>query len=235
MLTMEACMTEERMATPTGRIEKDFFLKFMFDEKLPVNLYKDRIVHTLILIDPFKEQLKFRADPPLTALKTRDMIRLLFNYYGQLFYFSSEIKSINQDIVNCHIPESIYKDLRRSFLRVEPPSGVKIQFSLKDLLNKPFAGKVVDISASGLLLACPISDLYSSLTLDAELAVTIIALERTITINAKIKRRFKDRLTMCFGCAFHEMPPEDMRFLFDCIYGKSLTVEQTAILLCGHS
>jgi hypothetical protein len=116
-----------------------------------------------------------------------------------------------------------------------------LTFSLKQngyfakgrLKNEPFEGRVVDISASGLLFAYPHSNLSSSLLPDSELAAKLIASKRIIRVNAKIVRRYKDHAMGYFGCRFLDIAPEDMRFLFEYIYGKPFT-DTDAIFLAGQ-
>jgi hypothetical protein len=90
--------------------------------------------------------------------------------------------------------------------------------------DKAFEGKVIDISASGLLFAFPQSQLSSSLLIDSELSLKLITAKRTINANAKIVRRYKDTSMGYFGCRFLDIMPEDMRFLFEFIYGKPFAV-----------
>jgi len=114
-----------------------------------------------------------------------------------------------------------------------------LAFSLKEngyfehgkVENEPFSGKVLDISASGLLFACSLgSSLLTTLMVDAELTVTIEAPNRTINVVAKIVRRFKDKNAGYFGCRFTNMPPEDTRFLFEHLYGRQIDSSDTAFL-----
>jgi hypothetical protein len=97
--------------------------------------------------------------------------------------------------------------------------------------NEAFEGKVLDISASGLLFAYPLgASLAATLLIDAELTVTIEAPNRTINVVAKIVRRFKDKSASYFGCRFTNMEPEDMRFLFEHLYGRQIDDTDTAFL-----
>ena len=101
--------------------------------------------------------------------------------------------------------------------------------------NEPFAGKVLDISASGLLFAYPHgSSLLSTLLADSELTVTIEVPNRSINIIVKIVRRFKDKQACYFGCKFTEIAPEDMRFFFEYLYGKQIDEDETKFLLAGQ-
>jgi hypothetical protein len=96
-----------------------------------------------------------------------------------------------------------------------------------------FEGRVIDISVSGLLFVYPNSSLSAALLPDSELAVKLITPKRTINANARIIRRYKDSSAGYFGCRFLDMLPEDMRFLFEFIYGKPL-LDQDVNFLSGQ-
>ncbi len=115
-----------------------------------------------------------------------------------------------------------------------------LAFSLKEngyfdkgrVKKEVFQGKVVDISASGLLFAYPHSALSSALLTDCELDVQLATPKRTIKTAARIVRRYKDPSMGYFGCRFLDTAPEDLRFLFEFIYGKPFT-DQDASFLVG--
>jgi len=106
-------------------------------------------------------------------------------------------------------------------------------FEKGKLPNDPFEGKINDISASGLLFSCPISPLSNTLLIDSELVVKIVTSKRNIKAKARIVRRFKDKTTSYFGCRFLDMAPEDIRFLFESIYGRPFT-DNDANFLTGQ-
>ncbi|MDR2158454.1 MAG: PilZ domain-containing protein [Treponema sp.] len=409
------------MATPIKRIEKDFLLKVLYDEQIPVMYLRDRTEYILILDKPAKSELVFKADRPISRLKIRQKLDLMFDYRGQVVIFSVEVSSFKDDIITAAAPEFLYKNLDRSYSRIGTPTdlqvlftflgdryklsfprvteyetggtgefvrdldprnlsglieqmagwikgyangyklvifkdvkpssteerivaetgktlylpstlanfpqadpypkkrliteemfkrylestGVNLEFvdnacarfikakfdsgvfsdawipvlfqeyvigyihvwinkegklpfdysvidtlyqfakvlafSLKEngyfesgkLKNEPFEGKVVDISASGLLFAYPHSGLSSALLPDSELAVKLVTPRRTVNTNARIVRRYRDNSLGYFGCRFLDMAPEDMRFLFEYIYGKPFT-DMDASFLSGQ-
>jgi len=104
-------------------------------------------------------------------------------------------------------------------------------FESGKMKNEPFDGRVIDISASGVLFAYPHSTLSATLLPDSELSVKIVAPRRTINANAKIIRRYKDNALGYFGCKFLDMAPEDMRFLFEFLYGKPFTETDSSFLV----
>jgi hypothetical protein len=96
-------------------------------------------------------------------------------------------------------------------------------FEAGKIKNDPFEGKIVDISASGFLFTHPFSTLASTLLPDTELAVKLKTPNRIVNAKSKIVRRYKDSNCGYFGCRFMDMAPEDLRFLFEYIYGKPFT------------
>ncbi|MDR2211955.1 MAG: PilZ domain-containing protein [Spirochaetaceae bacterium] len=399
------------MATPIKRIEKDFLLKVLYDEQIPVMYLNDRTEYILYMEKPAKNEVYFRSDRPIAGLKPRKKLELLFDYKSQVIIFSIEVSAITGEHVVAPAPEYLYKNLDRSYSRVSSPEDLKVQFTFQgdrfalqypkvqeyesgeigDWMNKvdpknlqgiidqmalwirsfasgykmmifkeakpqtieerivaetgktlylpstlanfpqsdpypkkrliteemfrrhlestgvdpvyldeavnrfikqkfdagffsdawapilfqeyvigyihiwinkegklpfdynvievlyqfakvlafslkingyfdkgriknePFEGKIMDVSASGLLFSYPHSGLSSALLPDSELAVRLFAPKRTIKATAKIVRRYKDNVLGYFGCRFFNMAPEDMRFLFEYLYGKPFT------------
>jgi hypothetical protein len=406
------------MATPVKRIEKEFLLKVLYDEQLPIMYLKNQSEYVLTLEKPTKGQMFLKADRPVAGLRARKKMDLIFDYRGQVIIFAVEVSSFKDEHIVTDEPEFLYKNLERSFSRVSTPSDMQVQFTFlgdrysltypkvpeyesgepgefvknlnpknlsglieqmaawikgyansyklvifKDskpatteerivaetgktlylpstlaafpkgdpypkkrlitedmfkrylestgvdlkfvdeatarfiktkfdngifsdawvpvlfqeyvigyihiwinkegtlpfdydvidtlyqfakilayslkingyfeggkLRNEPFEGKVIDISASGLLFAYPHSTLSSSLMPDSELSVKLLAPRRSVNTNAKIVRRYKDSTQDYFGCRFLDMAPEDLRFLFEFIYGKPFTDSDASFL-----
>jgi hypothetical protein len=401
------------MATPIKRIEKDFLLKVLYDEKIPMMFLYNRSEYILTAEKPAKAEMFLKADRPIEGLKARSRMELVFDYRGQVITFSINVSTVKDDHITAESPEYLYKNLVRSYSRVSNPPDISVQFSfsgeryflsfpkvqeyerfdennmiqdidpknfnglvtqmaqwlknyadnykltifkdanfslteeriiaetgkalfiplskgqlpkadpypkkrliteemfkrylestgvdeaylsaaldrflankfeqgvladawvpllfqeyvigyvhvwadskekvpfhinLLDTLyqftkvlsyslkingyfnaglikDKAFEGKVIDISASGLLFAFPHSRLSSSLLTDTELSLKLITSKRTINANAKIVRRYKDTSLGYYGCRFLDIVPEDMRFLFEYIYGKPFTAK----------
>ena len=399
------------MATAVRLIEKEFLLKVLYDEQLPVIYHKDRNDYFFFLEKPAKENLIFRSDYPVDRLKARNNIELKFDYRGKVIVFSVDIVQIKNQFITCTLPEFLYKNLDRSYSRVNIPTGMKVQFTFlgdrynlsfpkvqqfdstelnlffqntdlrnlsglidqmaawikkfatgyrlvifKDakpssteervvaetgkalflsstkegfpkndpfprkriitegifrrylesigvsevaldstcarfirmkayegiysdawipitfheyvigyihiwidvegrrpfdyavidtmhqfakvlaysleingyfeegkIKNSSFEGNVIDISASGLLFSYPQSGFLAFLLQDSKLTVTITTAKRTVNANAVIVRRFKDDSHGYFGCQFEDLPVDDLRFLFEYIYGKPFT------------
>ncbi|MDR0629470.1 MAG: PilZ domain-containing protein [Treponema sp.] len=91
----------------------------------------------------------------------------------------------------------------------------------------------IDISSSGLRFTYPHSAIASSMTLNSTVALKLLMPKRTINVNVQIVRSYKKRDTLFFGCRFLDISPEDMRFLFEYIYGTPFTELGTS-LISGH-
>lgn len=408
------------MATPIKRIEKDFLLKVLFDEQIPVMVLYNKSEYTVIVEKPPKQELYLRANKSISGLKVGQKLSFVFDYRGQIITFTAKVISVKEELITAEAPEFLYKNLDRSFSRVPTPADLvvrltfhgdrynlnfpKIQeyeqedinimmdhFDPKDIKqlvnqlsqwaqdnssgyklvmfkdnkpalleekiiaesgkalfipstqtdlpqidpypkkkiitedifkrflessgvdklyvedalarfikakrdagiysdawvpilfqeyvigyihlwieeeNKPpfdfsildtlyqfakvlafslkihgyfdngkvkkesFQGRVVDISASGMLFAYPHSPLSASLLVDSELDVELITPKRTIKTGVKIVRRYNDASMGYFGCRFVTIEPEDLRFLFEYIYGRPFT-DQDASFIAG--
>jgi c-di-GMP-binding flagellar brake protein YcgR len=127
------------MATPVGHIEKEFILKVMFDEKLPILYIKERTEYTLKLEYPVTNELVLRCEKPIGKLKTNTKMHLLCNYKGQVIDFNTEATLQKGDLISCKMPDMLYKNLDRNYLRIDVPSDLKILFTFQgDRYNLAF-------------------------------------------------------------------------------------------------
>lgn len=409
------------MATPIKRIEKDFLLKVLYDEQLPVMYLRNRTEYVLHVEKPTRTEMYLICDRPISGIKVNKRMELMFDYHGQVIIFSVLVTLIKDEHIIAEAPEFLYKNLARSFSRVQSPPDLTVQFSfsgdryslsfpkvqdyesenvsglvqnvnpqdlqgligqmaqwikdyadgykliifkdqkpssteerivaetgkslflantqsnlpktdpypkkriitedmfrrylestgvspqfiddaivrfLKNKFDKQiysdawipilfqeyvigyihvwiskegktpfdyaltdtlyqfakvlayslkingyfdsglikeerFEGRVIDISVSGLLFVYPNSNLSVALLPDSELAIKLMTPKRAISASARIVRRYKDSSMGYFGCRFLDMLPEDMRFLFEFIYGKPL-LDQDVNFLAGQ-
>ena len=409
------------MATSVKRIEKEFYLKVLYDEQLPIRYIKDQVKYTLTVEKPTKNKIYLKIDPILENLKSRTKMDLMFDFRGMNIIFSIDVTYVLDDHIIAEAPEYLYKNLDRSYSRVTIPPDLDVQFTFlgeryslgypritefendepanssqdmvpqnftglikqmgqwiagyadgyklvlfkevqpstieerilaetgktlylpstkdgipvedpyprkriitRDLFHRylestgtelkhveqvarkfmtakleqgvmseawlpilfheyvigyihvwnnkaergainytvidnlyqfakilayslklsgyfdegliddnTFEGSVIDISVSGLLFAYPSSSLSSSLLPDCELSIRLTAPKRSINTNAVIVRRYRDGSMGYFGCRFLDMAPEDLRFLFEYIYGRPIT-DEDAVFLFGN-
>jgi hypothetical protein len=117
------------MATPIKRIEKDFLLKVLYDEQIPIMYLRDRTEYILLLDKPAKSELVFKADRPIGKLKIRQKLDLMFDYRGQVVIFAVEVSAFKDDMITAEAPEFLYKNLDRSYSRIGTPSDLQVQFT----------------------------------------------------------------------------------------------------------
>ena len=92
--------------------------------------------------------------------------------------------------------------------------------------NKTFITQVIDISASGLLFTYPDLTYAKKLLPETEVSAQLKTEHRAINTMVKIVRQYKDGVQMNYGCRFLDMEPEDLRFLFEYLYGKTFSPEE---------
>jgi len=127
------------MSKLVKRIEKEFFLKIVYDEKLPLTYNKDRAEYTLHLKAPPKESLIFTMAQPIDGLCVSSKISLMFNYRGDSMLFDVTVLDIRDKDIVCNVPESIRKNLDRGHMRVNLPSQIQVHVSFfSDRYNLPF-------------------------------------------------------------------------------------------------
>jgi hypothetical protein len=132
------------MAAPVGRIESEYLLKALFDEKIPVIYIKDSIEYELLLEQPVTEEMVFRPDKPLGKINLHSKLSLLFSYKGQVVDFDAEMLAQKNELVFCKTPDVLHKNLDRDYLRVDAPSNLKILVTLEgERYNLTFP-KVID-------------------------------------------------------------------------------------------
>ena len=119
------------MATPVKDIEKDFFLKVLFDEKIPVTCIRDRTQYTLVLDKPVSDAMYLKSNQPIRKLNDKENIELMFDYRNQAIIFNVDVISRTGIELICAVPDYMYKNLDRSFSRVIAPSEMQVQFTFR--------------------------------------------------------------------------------------------------------
>lgn len=132
------------MAVPVKNIEKDYFLRMLFDEKTPVVYLNDRAEYTLTLTAPAGKDLTFHLNRDIEKLKVRDRLDLMFSYRGKKIAFSVKVLNIRSPEITCTLPDFFYKDLDRSFSRVNIPPRMQVQFALQGVHYSLSFPKVLD-------------------------------------------------------------------------------------------
>lgn len=117
------------MSKLVRRIEKEFFLKAMYDEQLPVSYYRDRENHIMFLALPPEHILIFRLQEPWGNRSLPKTISLTFSFHGVPMLFHAGVIEARGFTISCGIPEEIRKNLDREHARVALPEGASAHIS----------------------------------------------------------------------------------------------------------
>lgn len=98
-------------------------------------------------------------------------------------------------------------------------------FSDKKEAEDEFKPEIIDISASGLLFTHPEKKLSELLGLYGDIHLTLKVGHRKLNILSRVMRKYEYRSQFFYGIQFLEIEPEDFRFLFEYVYGRSFTEE----------
>ena len=120
------------MATPITRIEKDFLLKILYDEQLPIIFLKDQTQYSLTVEKPCKENMYLKPNRPIAGLKPKSKLDLMFDYRGQVIMFTTTVISANDEQILTEVPDSLIKNLDRTYARVGTPQDLQVQFNFRD-------------------------------------------------------------------------------------------------------
>lgn len=115
-----------------------------------------------------------------------------------------------------------------SFARVFAWS-LKLHGYFKDSpkLDENYGTQVMDVSAGGLLFACHDHKLMQALKENLPVTVRLASKRRNIDAAGIIRRHYVGGLEGFFGIEFTVMAPEDFRFLFEYLYGRPFTDEES--------
>lgn len=86
---------------------------------------------------------------------------------------------------------------------------------------------VVDISAGGLLFMSEDIRMIQTLKEGSSVSVRLVAKKRTIDASGSIRRLYTGGEEGYFSIEFQQMAPEDFRFLFEYLYGRAFTDEDS--------
>ena len=98
------------MATTIKRIEKDFVLKVLYDDQIPMMYLRNRNEYFFTVAKPSKDEIYLKSNHPVPGLKVRRKMNLIFDFRGQIVTFTAEIVALKDDIITVITPEFLYKD-----------------------------------------------------------------------------------------------------------------------------
>lgn len=83
--------------------------------------------------------------------------------------------------------------------------------------------QIINISASGLLFTHSSIELSSQIGMYSDLLLNLTIAGRPIKIESRVMRKYNEDNRVYYGLQFMEMKPEDFRYLFEVVYGRSFT------------
>ena len=92
-----------------------------------------------------------------------------------------------------------------------------------------YSGDILDISASGLLIANNSETLEKTLALYSDVDIHLRFGPRSMKISSRIMRKLTADSMNFYGIQFMEIKPEDFRFLFDFVYGRNVTSDDEVL------
>lgn len=136
------------MGNTISRIEREFIIKALDDNKFPVMLHGSRKEVEVVILNYEDEEFLevFSKERNLADFKKGEAVRLFFSYYGHVMTFNTKIISGDEEKIRLSYPELVLKNLQRKYERVNPPEGIDLSFvvdNVKVELAFPESGQFV--------------------------------------------------------------------------------------------
>ncbi|MDR3343059.1 MAG: PilZ domain-containing protein [Treponema sp.] len=228
---------EEQLVAETGKVlfipsTQDQYPQFEKDPKkilITKELFKAHMERIGVNAAQFdKTTAQFIKNKQNNGMLSDAWVPLVFCRYV-IGYIHIWIQTEGRPLFDYTMIETLYQFMK-SLIRALKKSGYFEACRLKDKFMKVNA---LDISASGLCFAFPRVPISAFLQQNTKISIKLITAKRTINIGAKIVRQYNEKRLDFFGCRFLDITPEDMRFLFEYIYGKPI-MDAEASLLFGQ-
>jgi hypothetical protein len=136
------------MGSTISRIEREFIIKALDDNKFPVMLHGSRKEVEVVILNYEDEEFLdiFSKERNLADFKKGEAVRLFFSYYGHVMTFNAKIVSGNEEKLRLSYPELVLKNLQRKYERVNPPEGIDLTFTVDNVkveLSFPESGQFI--------------------------------------------------------------------------------------------
>jgi hypothetical protein len=90
-------------------------------------------------------------------------------------------------------------------------------------LVESYQPKIMNISASGLLFTHSSTELSSQIGMYSDLQLHLVIAGRPMKIGSRVMRKYHEDNRVYYGLQFMDIKPEDFRYLFEVVYGRSFT------------
>ncbi len=119
------------MGTEMGRIEQEFILNNIIEKKLPVKLHirKNEIEGIFLSMD---NNLLFSSSNSLIGeIEKGEYVNFFFAFFSHTMTFKTIVLSEGNPL-KLKVPDHIYKNLKRKFVRVPTGSDIELSFTLEN-------------------------------------------------------------------------------------------------------
>ncbi|MDR2535249.1 MAG: hypothetical protein LBD29_04350 [Treponema sp.] len=131
------------MSTAIERIEKKYLINWLYNEQIPLVYIRKGEEYHFFIEKQTKDTLYLKSDHVIPDVEIGEQIDLLFDFKGKTISCSFQVKS-KPDLKNhkhpfflVNIPETLHKDLERSFVRVPFPDTLQMEFIFDDWHQLP--------------------------------------------------------------------------------------------------
>ena len=224
---------EERLISRTGRILYIPSTKGLGRFPEQDDLLQDRIITRAMLLragadadEPTDEPLD-RLPSLLTMKRDQDIgselyCPILFERYTVGYVYAADSLSSNLEI---GIDVVVFVQEFTQILAFALKKNGYFEGFGKE--NGNFEARLIDISGAGLLFAHPDKQLNDLLPLYADMEIFLNIGDRRMRIGSRVMRKFDDSSFTYYGIQFLDIKPEDFRFLFEFVYGRAFTDEDS--------
>ncbi|HTX72691.1 MAG TPA: PilZ domain-containing protein [Rectinemataceae bacterium] len=119
------------MATSLKRIEKEFILKAVMDEKIRLLLIAGAGEWPVVVTRIDDEEMSLTHTMPLRLLRRSEHYEFRFVYREQPMAFRSRVLDVKETSIVVEMPQVVYKNLGRRYSRRRPPAQMAVSFSFK--------------------------------------------------------------------------------------------------------
>ncbi|HUW39592.1 MAG TPA: PilZ domain-containing protein [Rectinemataceae bacterium] len=119
------------MATTLKRIEKEFILNAVMEEKIPLLLIAGAGEWPVFFASVGEDDIALTHSMPLRLLRRGESYELRFVYREQPMAFRSKVLEVKEASLALEMPDTVYKNLGRRYSRRAPPAQMSVSFSFK--------------------------------------------------------------------------------------------------------
>lgn len=121
------------MGEKVGRIEKEFVLGVLSENKMPLEIHGAEYEIKGTAIEGDDEVITVECDTSEGKLLVRnEPVRVYFSYYGHTMMFETTVLEPGE-LVTLSIPPGLVKNLERKFERIVKPQGLTMSFVFEDV------------------------------------------------------------------------------------------------------